>query len=166
MLVLVLRHLLFLIAIFPAACGGKAIPPDGTDPDAGSFGRGPEGGSADGNGYVDPHCPDAAPPPVSINCDVFDPKSCLSGEACYPMVIPPKYKCQSETYGAFCASQGTGTQGSPCGSGSGCAGGFVCLITGASTECAKMCEFGSGTHSCPDGFVCEPIDIPGFAACL
>ncbi len=167
MLALVLRQTFFLLAIFSAACGGKAIPPDGTDTDAGSFGREPDGASPDANGYVDPQCPDAGAPLHYNECDVFDPNSCGSpDEACYPMVIPPQHKCEPETYGAFCTYVGTGTQGAPCGTGSGCAAGFVCLITGASTECAKMCEFGSGTHTCPDGFVCEPIDIPGFAACL
>ena len=157
----------FGLAFFVAACGGKALPPDGTGDDAGSFGREPDGASADGNGYVDPHCPDAAPPQLIKECDVFDPNSCGDPSvACYPMVIPPQQKCESETYGSFCAQVGTGTQGASCGNTSGCAAGFVCLITGASTSCAKMCEYGSGAHSCPDGFVCEPIDIPGFQACL
>lgn len=148
-----------------AACGGKAIPPDGTnDDDSGTFGREPDA-SSDGNGFVDPHCPDAAPPTVDNTCDVFE-QNCQAGEACYPFDVPPKKACQSEVYGTFCAEVGSGTQGSACDNGAGCGTGFVCLITGANTSCAKMCDLGGTDHGCPDGFVCEPIDIPGFAACL
>ncbi len=147
------------------ACGGKAIPPDGTnDDDSGTFGREPDA-SSDGNGFVDPHCPDAAPPEVDNTCDVFL-QNCQAGEACYPFDVPPKKACQSEVYGTFCAQVGSGTQGSACDNGAGCGTGFVCLITGANTTCAKMCDLGGSDHGCPDGFVCEPIDIPGFAACL
>ena len=155
----------FFLVVLLAACGGKAIPPDGTGTDdSGTFGREPDG-SADGNGFVDPHCPDAAPPQVDNECDVFL-QNCGAGEACYPFNIPPKKACQSEVYGTFCAQVGSGTQGSACDNGAGCASGFVCLITGANTSCAKMCDLGGTAHGCPDGFVCEPIDIPGFAACL
>src|SRR3954471_7454488 len=77
------------------ACGGKAIPPDGTGDDAGTFGREPDGASADGNAYVDPHCPDAAAPEFEKECDVFA-QDCGGGAACYPFDIPPTKKCQSE----------------------------------------------------------------------
>jgi hypothetical protein len=157
--------LVFLLLGAFAACGGKAIPPDGTsDDDSGTFGREPDA-SSDGNGFVDPHCPDAAPPEVDNTCDVFA-QNCQAGQACYPFDVPPKKACQSEVYGTFCAEVGSGTQGSACDNGAGCATGFVCLITGANTSCAKMCDLGGTDHGCPDGFVCEPIDIPGFAACL
>lgn len=158
---------LFLsVAIVLSACGGKAIPPDGTDDDAGPFGRQPDGSSADGNGFIDPHCPEGGPPVTISECDVFDPLSCDGNGACYPAALPPNAPCESETYGSFCLNEGTGHQGSACDNGSGCAAGFVCLITGASTECAKLCELGGGSHGCADGFVCEPIDVPGFSACL
>lgn len=157
--------LVFSIAAGFVACGGKAIPPDGTrTDDSGTFGREPDA-SKDGNGFVDPHCPDAAPPQVDDECDVFS-QNCGAGEACYPFDIPPKKACQSEVYGTFCAQVGSGTQGSACDNGGTCAAGYVCLITGANTSCAKMCDLGGTTHGCPDGFVCEPIDIPGFSACL
>jgi hypothetical protein len=157
----------FCVVFFGAiiACGGKAIPPDGTGDDSGTFGREPDGSSTDGNGFVDPHCPDAAPPKVDLECDVFT-QNCGGGFGCYPFNIPPKKACQSEVYGTFCAEPGSGGQGSACDNGAGCAAGFVCLITGANTSCALMCDLGGSSHGCPDGYVCEPIDIPGFAACL
>ena len=148
-----------------SACGGKALTSDDTTDDAGTFGRQPDG-SSDGNSYVDPKCPDSGSPQTVNECDVFDPNSCGPGAACYPAAIPPTKPCESEVYGSFCLSVGTGKQGSPCDNTAGCAPGFVCLITGASTECAQLCEFGSTTHDCAEGFVCEPIDVPGFSACL
>jgi len=163
---MLLKSSCFLVFVVVAACGGKALPPDGTgtDDDSGTFGREPDG-SSDGNGFVDPHCPDAGTPQVDQECDVFL-QNCDVGEACYPFDIPPKKACQSEVYGTFCAQVGSGTQGSACDNGAGCGAGFVCLITGANTSCAKMCDLGGTAHGCPDGFVCEPIDIPGFSACL
>ena len=150
-----------------AACGGKAISSDDTDDDSGTYGRGPDGGGADGNDYVDPHCPEAGAPVTESDCHIFGPNTCPSGEACYPASIPPHHECESEVYGSFCLEQGIGKQGSACDNTAGCAPGFVCLITGTSTQCAALCDLGSGgTHGCAEGFVCEPIDVPGFSACL
>ncbi len=149
-----------------AACGGKTLGTAGSGSgDAGSYGRGPDGGDGGSNGYVDPTCADAGAPPVDQQCDVFTNAPCAPDEACYPVALPPQGKCQTETYGSFCEAAGTGTQGAPCDNTVGCAAGFVCLITGANTQCARMCDL-SGSHDCPQGFVCEPIDVPGFSACL
>ena len=156
---------LTLTALVAASCGGKVIGSGtGTDGDAGPYGRGPDSGDGS-NGYVDPHCPEAGPPPSYYECDVFSGAPCSPGEGCYPAAIPPQHKCETESYGSFCAQEGSGTQGAPCDNGAGCAAGFVCLITGASTQCARMCDL-SGSHGCPSGYVCEPIDVPGFSACL
>jgi hypothetical protein len=152
-------------AVLLAACGGKALPSDDTSSEAGSYGRGPDGGGSDGNSYVDPQCPDAGAPQTVTECNMFGPSGCPPGEACYPASIPPKHACESEVYGSFCLEQGVGTQGSACDNTAGCAAGFVCLITGTATQCARLCDLGSG-HGCLDGFVCEPIDVPGFSACL
>jgi hypothetical protein len=156
-------------AILVASCGGKAIGPAQVD-DSGIFGRNADS-SDDGNNYVNPKCPDAGTPPVDDTCNVFDPNGCIGesccppDSACYPVVIPPQGPCDTETYGSFCLQVGTGTQGASCDGTENCAGGFVCLITGASTQCAQMCSL-DGSHGCPSGFVCEPIDVTGFAACL
>lgn len=160
------RSFLPLFIFILTSCGGKTISPPNDGADAGPFGRGGDAGDG-GNSYVDPHCPDAGAPLRDIQCDVFDPSTCDPGSACFPAVIPPQAPCEPETYGAFCFQAGTGTQGAQCGSTGSCAPDYVCLITGTDTQCARMCALdGSNGHTCPDGFVCEPIDVPGFAACL
>lgn len=158
---------LAVVALALAACGGKTIAPNNTGDDAGMFGRGPDSGDG-GNGYVNPRCPDVGAPIREVDCDVFDSASkCNPNEVCSPAVIPPQAPCEPETYGAFCfMATGVGTQGASCSDTSNCAAGYVCLITGTSTQCARMCSLDSAGHPCADGYVCQPIDVPGFAACL
>ncbi len=156
---------LMCVLLCVSSCGGIAIQTDDAGDDAGPYGRQPDGASPDSNNFVDPKCPDAGSPQRVNECDIYDPNSCGAGEACYPADIPPKQECTTEVYGQFCLQVGTGTQGAPCDNTAGCATGFVCLITGATTQCARDCDL-NGPHGCADGFVCEPIDIPGFAACL
>jgi hypothetical protein len=160
------------VVLCAVGCGGKVSTDDDAGDDSGPLGRGQDAGDGN-NGYVNPKCPDAGAPIHEVTCNVFDPHGCVGtsccdpGSACYPLVIPPMAQCEPETYGAFCIQAGVGTQGAACGSATQCAGGFVCLITGTTTQCAKMCDLqGSLGHGCNDGFVCQPIDIPGFAACL
>lgn len=160
-----MRLRLMTVALFMISCGGIAISPDDAGDDAGPYGRGPDGAlSGDSNTYVDPKCPDASAPQTVHECDLFT-GGCDPGYACYPADIPPKKECTSEIYGQFCLQEGTGKQGTPCDNTAGCAAGFVCLITGATTQCAEDCDL-EGPHACSDGYVCEPIDIPGFSACL
>jgi len=160
----------FACAAVLVACGGKTTGPELEQDDSGPFGRGVDGGDG-GNNYINPQCPDAGTPPVDDTCNVFDPNGCIgsmccpTGSACYPVAIPPQGPCETETYGSFCLDVGTGTQGASCDGTQNCAGGFVCLITGANTQCAEMCSL-DGSHACPSGFVCQPIDVTGFAACL
>ncbi len=157
----------FFLFVLLFACGGRVGATDAGDDLDGA----PEGGRfphlPDGAPYVDPMCPDAGPPPIVNECDVLDPlKNCPPGTACYPVTYPPMEKCDTERYGSACLQQGTGTQGEACGSGSnGCAPGFVCVITGGTTECAKACKLGE-KGQCGSGYVCEPIDVPGYAVCL
>ncbi len=161
-----LRLMMVALVTLLCACGGQELSTDDAGDDAGPYGREPDGAlSGDSNTYVDPKCPEAGAPVTEDQCDIYDPNSCGAGAACYPGDIPPEAECTSEVYGSFCLDVGTGTQGSACDNGNGCAAGFVCLITGATTQCAKDCDL-DGPHGCSEGFVCEPIDIPGFAACL
>jgi len=153
------------LAALLCACGGRDLATDDAGDDAGPYGRQPDAFSGDSNNYVDPKCPDAGPPITEDQCDIYDPNACGPGAACYPGEIPPAQECESEIYGSFCDDVGTGEQGAACDNTAGCAAGFVCLITGATTECAKDCDL-DGPHGCDEGYVCEPIDIPGFAACL
>jgi hypothetical protein len=161
-----LRLLSVALGSILCACGGLAIETQDASDDAGPYGREPDGAlSGDSNTYVDPKCPEAGAPQTEIDCNIYDPNSCPQGAACYPGDIPPEHECESEVYGEFCLQVGAGTQGAACDNTAGCAAGFVCLITGATTQCARDCDL-DGPHGCDDGFVCEPIDIPGFAACL
>jgi hypothetical protein len=153
------------------ACGGVVDPyASGAYDDGGTdaLAHARDGGNV-GNGYHDPNCPDAGPPRVLKECDTADPiNSCKNAgpnAGCYPFVMPPAAACESETYGTTCLPAGSGTQGVACGSGGSCAPGYVCLITGGDTQCAKLCNI-NAKQSCPPGFVCGPIDIPGFGACL
>jgi hypothetical protein len=149
-----------------AACGGKVDDGTGTgEDDAGPLGRNPNGTNDSGNGYVDPQCPNKAPPQTYSECVVATQKGCGPGEGCYPAVIPPSQKCEPETYASLCLPVGTGTQGVACGGHNACAAGYVCLITGGDTQCARMCDIKT-KNACANGFVCEPIDVPGYAACL
>jgi hypothetical protein len=114
--------------------------------------------------YVDPGCADAAPI-TSYECDPWaTPSPCPKGQACFPYVDPPAAACEPEHYGAQCFPAGSGRQGAPC-DGSGCAGGFVCVISGEGNVCAALCKTGT-PGACPEGLVCDPLDVPSFGVCL
>jgi hypothetical protein len=118
--------------------------------------------------YHDPGCPDVGPPPVQNDCDPLAPQpgGCAVGEACYPYVEYPSPgdPCGVEAYGAICSTPGSGTQGSPCDY-EQCAAGFICVVSGQGTQCIALCSL-AHPGSCPDGMVCEPIDVPGYGGCL
>lgn len=114
--------------------------------------------------YVDPSCADAAPPPPTNDCDAREQTGCGPGEGCYPFVGYPQGPCEQEQYGTACEPAGTGEQGDPCGGLTECAAGYVCVISGAGTVCTKLCDLGAAS-ACPEGQVCEPIDVAGFATC-
>lgn len=148
-----------------AACGGMVDDGSSTsDDDAGPQGRNRDA-AGDGNGYVDPQCPNKKPPLTYSECDVPTQKGCGPGEGCYPAVLPPQQRCEPETYATLCIPVGTAKQGEACNGHSNCAAGYVCLITGGDTQCARMCDI-KQKNQCASGYVCEPIDVPGFAACL
>lgn len=172
------------LALLSTACGGSVdagfdSPPL---PDAGDLDASPDGGETDAGSpipdggkepdrpgeYEDPDCPDTPLEPPYLECDPLAEGStgCAVGEACHPFVRYPESECEQESYGAICMPEGTGTQGSPCGSGeSSCKGGFVCVISGAGVQCVKLCDLDT-IASCPDGLVCEPLDVEGFGGCL
>jgi hypothetical protein len=128
---------------------------------------GGSGGFATGGtgGYIDPGCPDAAPPPKIEECQPFaNPTGCEPGEGCYPFVQYPQQKCDKEQFGTICAPAGSGKQGEPCG-GDLCAAGFVCVVTGVGTQCVKMCKL-DGPSSCPPGLFCVPVDVEGIGGCF
>jgi hypothetical protein len=150
----------------PSPDGGAAI--DGAPPPIGRSdgGRPPprRDAGSDGNTYVEPPCPDPPPPRTSFECDVARQTGCQDGEACYPYVRYPSGYCQPEEYGSVCAPAGEKTQGEVCSSALECAGGYICVITGAGTSCAKYCDLGR-VGACPEGYVCEPLDVSGMGVC-
>ncbi len=114
--------------------------------------------------YTDPGCPDKPPPMQQFTCDPYK-QNCKPGEACHIFVDYPMEPCGQEIYGSFCGPAGSGKQGAACGDGHDCAGGYVCVITGSGTQCVKLCNL-KGDSGCPDGYVCEAIDVKGFGGCL
>jgi hypothetical protein len=143
------------------------VEPDGSHPaDAGKKPL-PDAGAADAlPDYVDPGCPDAGPPVQMFECDPYKAANgCPDGQNCYIYGQPPADPCGQELYGSTCQPGGIGTQGTPCGSATDCASGYVCVISGSGTQCIELCKL-SGDATCPPGLVCEPIDVEGFGGCL
>lgn len=162
------------VMLWGPACGGHLASDLGSD--AGPHRDGGRAGSR-GDGSITPPvddahpaddfrvyhedaCPDAPVAVPPLQCDPLTQRTCPPGEGCYP--IPPRAidDCHPGTFSTMCAPAGTGTQGAPCGDGSDCAAGFVCVITGAGNQCVKLCRT-SDFGACTDGRVCRPIDITG-----
>jgi hypothetical protein len=120
-----------------------------------------------GDTFVDPGCPDAGMKPTEFTCDPYhqDNGDCEPGEGCYIFSTPPTTPCGQETYGSTCEPEGMGQQGAPCGNVADCAAGFTCVVSDSGTQCVLLCEL-MGSMECPDGLVCEPIDVQGFGGCL
>jgi hypothetical protein len=150
------------------ASGGHAAGRAGS----GSIMTAGKGGSA-GSGesetpYQDPGCPDAAAPPATVECNVFDAVSaCPAGFACKPDIEHPYGDgCDQQVFNMRCVTPGSGQQGDACGSGmADCGDGFICVI-GAShgARCLRMCPL-DGSVRCPSGYVCGPTDADGIGVC-
>ena len=166
-----------LIGALGAGCGNSVVETDadasdgaggqGNTPSSGAGVYNPDGGRDALPDYVDPGCPDAAPPPTMFTCDPYNQNSgdCPVGQGCFIYVKYPTQPCQQEVYGASCAPQGVGHQGDECANAQQCAGGFVCVVSGSGDQCVQLCPL-MGAESCPSGLVCEPIDVEGFGGCL
>lgn len=169
-----------LMSFFWASCGGTVTSSETElqEPDAGMNPDAKKDASKDAKtdvkdagkdalpDYIDPGCPDAPAPIIDNLCDPLAPApgDCPQGEACYPYVIYPSEPCEAELYGSVCSPAGTATQDEPCGYDL-CAAGHACVVTGAGTVCVLMCELDK-IGACPDGRVCEPIDVLGYGGCL
>ena len=153
-------------SVVTVASGGSGTGAHGTGhlPDGGTGGTPFFDAQPD---YVDPGCPDAGPPLMDFTCDPYHQHNgdCPGNEGCYIFSTPPQTLCGQETYGAICAPQGAGMQGAPCGGAQQCAAGFTCVVSGSGDQCILLCAL-MGTTGCPDGLVCEPIDVQGFGGCL
>ncbi len=143
-----------------AGDGGK----DAAKPDAKTDGSGEHDAFEE---YVDPGCPDAAAPVFAFECDPLAPPpgGCPELEACYPYVDYPSDPCEAEVYGAYCLPAGSQTQGQPCASPLDCAAGFVCVVSGSGNQCVRVCSL-TDPSTCPEGQICEPLDVAGFGGCL
>jgi hypothetical protein len=158
------------------ACGGSIVDPSLTA-DGGRRRDGGRGGSDRDSGINPPPpddaspnddfpvfredaCPDVFSPPPMIECDPFVQSTCPLGLACYP--IPPRASdnCHPGRYSTICLQGGTGTQGAPCGDGTDCAGGFICVKSGQGDQCVKLCKTDE-FNSCTDGRVCREVDVTG-----
>jgi hypothetical protein len=144
----------------------------------GSGGAGGAGGAGEGGcvfdagadvleEYIDPGCPDAGPKMTDFTCNAYDQDSgdCPMGQGCYIFVQYPMTVCGQEVYGTACEPAGMGAQGASCGGGQDCAPGLACVVSGAGDQCVTLCPL-TGDDGCPDGLVCEPIDVEGFGGCL
>jgi hypothetical protein len=117
--------------------------------------------------YVEPPCTDKPPPIEDYACDPYDQESgdCGFGEGCYIFVEYPSEPCGQEIFGAICLPEGIGGQGDPCGGPLDCQADFVCVVADSGTQCVQYCPL-EGASNCPDGLVCEPIDVEGFGGCI
>ena len=168
------------LLLVPPACGGAVegdnLAPPGPGDDGGYRFYGTpvgDGGRRDARGqdgsgdatFIDPACGDVQPRPPQNACDANTQTGCKTGEGCYPLTIYPTGPCEQERYGTRCERAGTGTQGTSCDGIVECAAGYVCVISGSGTQCAKLCMLGR-SGQCPEGLVCEPIDVAGYATCF
>lgn len=164
-----------------SGCGGAADL-GGSDPDAmggapaGSGGRlGEEAPATGGQGevggggapYVDPDCPEQAPPPTFRECDPLSPEiDCGQGFACLPYLeYPAGEGCGQAGFGTVCVFAGSSTQGEFCESQT-CAPGFMCVVGAAGGKrCGQICE-PVANHGCPAGLVCGETDVRGYGVCF
>ncbi len=181
-----------LAAVLAAACSGRSVstPPDenaagsvasssGAGGNAGRAGRGSGGSGGLGVGkagtggtgeppFEDPGCPDLAPPPAVLECNVFDTGSpCGDGFACKPQLEHPfGTGCDQQVLNMLCVVPGTGQQGDACEGGmSECADGFICVVGSShGARCLRMCG-PDGSMRCPSGYVCSLTDADGIGVC-
>jgi hypothetical protein len=116
--------------------------------------------------YHEDACPDVPLPDAEALCDPLARGQCPAGYACYPFPPDGIDPCHPGPYRMMCAKEGSGSQGAPCGTGlEGCQAGTICAVTGQGDQCITLCRPGA-IGACPNGMVCERLDIPGFGGCL
>ena len=129
----------FRVVVFSLRAAAKRFRPTDGDDDSGTFGRGPDG-SARRQRLRRPTLPGCGARPKSTRRATSSLKTAAPAEACYPFNIPPKNEVQSETTARSARSCRRGHARRAVRRQRGCAAGFVCLITGANTSCAAMCD--------------------------
>jgi hypothetical protein len=162
------------------ACGGSIVD-DGTDStDAGSARDArrdapttttrdaSRAADADADPHVDSYvafredaCPEVLLEPPDLECDPFSqPSQCGPDQGCYP--IPPRAtdSCHPGRYATRCLSAGRGGQGVPCGGGTDCADGFICVKSSTGDQCVQLCHT-NVYGACGEGRVCIEVDVTG-----
>ena len=141
--------------------GGSGMPD--AEPDAG-----PDAAMDVVSDYVDPGCPDAAPPEPVIECQPLAvPDGCAPGLSCYPYIQRPDGDgCGFEQYGARCLEPGLVAPGERCGGEFGwCAAGALCVVGSLpGARCLQLCD-PFGPNTCPNGLICAPVDVEGYGVC-
>lgn len=111
-------------------------------------------------------CPGVRPPAQrAYECDPLAGTGCPGGQGCYAFIEYPSVRCGSETYRARCFEAGSTAPGMFCRSGTECAAGAGCFVTGAMNRCLRLCRLDGAEPRCRRGTVCEPTDLPDFGAC-
>src|SRR5450432_1517106 len=174
--VFALLHCGGTVEVVPPGSGGAGSSSSGGRGQAGHAGHVGLAGAGSGglprdagfDEFVDPGCPDAAPPPGVMECGPFSANpTCLQGEGCYPYVDHPFGDgCGAQSFGTQCLTAGNGRQGDTCGSGSTrCASGFVCVVgSEPGKHCVQLCRMGVQS-SCPAGLICGELDVEGYGVC-
>ncbi|HKQ71558.1 MAG TPA: hypothetical protein VJT73_19570 [Polyangiaceae bacterium] len=172
-----LHRIASTLALLSVGCGGSVVDHDATDAgtkrDAARDARGRDSsGSGSGGGrpedaradsypvFREDACADAPAETPPLECDPFAAKPCSGNRACYP--VPPRAKddCHPGTYGTICLLEGTGSQGTPCGTTTDCKGGFLCVKTSSGDQCVRLCQLDK-FGACGDGRICREIDVTG-----
>ena len=165
-----------LVLPLVVACGGSVFEPPpvadgGTRRDTGHGGPERERGNETTPGvdarpqddfpvFHEDACPDAPMEPPPLECDPFNQSTCPPHQGCYP--IPPRATdhCHPGSYSTLCLPSGPGAQGFPCGDGTDCIAGFICVKSGQGDECVKLCRT-TDVSACIDGRVCREVDVTG-----
>lgn len=144
----------------PIGAGGDVLSSGGSTASGGATGTG-------GRVYVEPECPDVAPPPPEEECDPLVENDCGEGFACRPYLIYPNgERCGDPQYGSLCQFAGQSEQGDPCADGiNSCAAGYMCILGAAGGKrCARICK-PTIDHMCPGGLICGLTDVQGYGVC-
>lgn len=139
--------------------------------DSGRSGRdsGPRDSGPGWDVFADPGCDAGALPDGAVrdfSCDPLDPRSCGEELGCYAAAFPSEGPCGEETFRSYCLGPGPGGQGDRCREPTDCAPGYTCVVTGAGTQCAQVCDPSGGAPGCPRGWLCRGTDIPGYGVCF
>lgn len=88
---------------------------------------------------------------IPVSCNVLT-QDCPGGEACYII---------SQAGDTDCSPSNGKATGATCGFLNDCAAGNLCLGSGASGTCTKVCDTAANPSTCPQGQTCQGLGIAG-----